>query len=864
MKQKYFLMATALVAMAHAWAVAPVGQAKQKSLTKEVDAPAYSIAGKDTTCQIFLYSPAPNQGLHLAYLTDEDKWVDVGQLCASDFGPWGAEKKMYNPSVVKANDGTWRALWGVNDHSPQFAVAYSEDLVTWRPQDYPIVAEKGVKEPVAYQMDDGTFDIYLKTSKGKRYVQASNDFRTFKEDTLEATADEILWEKDTAMIGGKVQHGDEFEVPLVHLNYIRAWFKALDEENRENNRPMPKNTNDLTNLFREKGYDGEVPQGDIVANLKIDGTNTKRISDKLIGIFFEDISRAADGGLWSEMLQNGDFEYDKEKKDWNASTAWQGVEVATENGVSKNNPHYAVVGATPIYNIGWDGIAIKRGIVVEGKEGKHQAALYNVSFYARNIDGKNKQLTVALVDKDGAPIAVAKVKVVGSEWMEYKAQLAVTDKYKGELASDATTKEGQNGKDVRFAIIPKGDNKVAIDLVSLKPQDTYKGHGLRKDLAEKIADLKPKFVRFPGGCMLHGQGIDNIYHWKESVGPLKDRKPARNIWGYHQTRALGFYEYFQWCEDMGAEPLPVLAAGVPCQNSVADARGVAGQQGGIPMSQMPQYVQDVLDLVEWANGDPATSKWAKMRADAGHPAPFNLKMIGIGNEDLISTTFEERYLMICKAVKQKYPNIEVVGTVGPFHYPSSDYIEGWKIAKENRHSIDAVDEHYYEKPGWFINHQDYYDNYDRNMPKVYLGEYAANGNNEVDRALAEGIHLCNVERNADVVEMTSYAPLLCKEGYANWNPDMIYFNNNKVRATQSYDVQKMFSVHSGDIYVASSLDLPEGLKKYVGTSVVKDSKTGKTWLKVVNALPKKLKLKVSGGALRQIEISPRSFGAWEL
>ena len=235
---------------------------------------------------------------------------------------------------------------------------------------------------------------------------------------------------------------------------------------------------------------------------------------------------------------------------------------------------------------------------------------------------------------------------------------------------------------------------------------------------------------------------------------------------------------------MGAEPLPVFAAGVPCQNSVADERGVAGQQGGIPMSEMPQYIQDVLDLVEWANGDPATSKWAKMRADAGHPAPFNLKMIGIGNEDLISTDFEQRYLIICKAVKQKYPQIEVVGTVGPFHFPSSDYIEGWKIARENKRWIDAVDEHYYEQPGWFLNHQDYYDHYDRKAPKVYLGEYASRGANAVDNALAEGIHLCNVERNGDVVEMTSYAPLLCKDGYSNWQPDMIYFDNNNVRASR--------------------------------------------------------------------------------
>ena len=462
---------------------------------------------------------------------------------------------------------------------------------------------------------------------------------------------------------------------------------------------------------------------------------------------------------------------------------------------------------------------------------------------------------VALVDEAGDVISQAKVKVVGNEWSEYKAQLVITDKYQGNL---------EEGKGIRLALIPKGETQVGIDLVSLKPRDTYKGHGLRKDLAEKIAELKPKFVRFPGGCMLHGQGLDNIYHWKETVGPLKDRKPARNIWNYHQTRQLGFYEYFQWCEDMGAEPLPVLAAGVPCQNSQPNAQGLCGQQGGIPMDQMPQYVQDVLDLVEWANGDPATSSWAKMRADAGHPAPFNLKMIGIGNEDLISTTFKERYLMICKALKQKYPDIEVVGTVGPFHYPSSDYVEGWKIAKENRQYIDAVDEHYYEKPGWFINHQDYYDHYDRSMPKVYLGEYAANGNNEVDRALAEGIHLCNVERNGDVVEMTSYAPLLCKDGYANWNPDMMYFNNNKVRATESYQVQKMFSVHSGDVYIASDLQLPEVLKRYVGVSVVKDSKSGKVWLKIVNALPRTLKLKLSGLTQKEIEIGPRQSNVWAL
>lgn len=832
-KKKYLFFSAALLALTQSVAQNPVN-----------DNPAYTIVGKDSTCQVFIYSPAENQGLHLAYFTDDERWIDVGQLCASDFGPWGSEKKMYRPFVMKANDGTWRALWSVNTRSPQFAVAYSEDLVTWRPQDYPIMKEKGIKDVAAYQMDDGSFDIYLKTAKGKRYVHADKDFRTFEEDSLEATADDILWQRDTATINGKLVEGNDFEIPAIHLNYIRAWHKALAEENRENSRLLPHNEAELQAYLKEKNVELAVGN-EVSAQLQIKAQKSHRISDKLIGIFFEDISRAADGGLCAELLQNGDFEYNGERKGWNAITAWQGLTstsvVSSENGVSQNNPHYAILGETPIYNIGWEGITVKR-------------AIYDVSLYARCMDGKKKQLTMALVDAEDQIVAQAKLKVQGGEWNEYKTQLVISDKYKGEL-----------GKDIRFAVIPKGKDRVAVDMLSLMPQDTYKGHGLRKDLAEVIADLKPRFVRFPGGCMLHGQGLENIYHWKESVGPLKDRKPAKNIWNYHQTRKLGFYEYFQWCEDMGAEPLPVLAAGVPCQNSQPNADGICGQQGGIPMAEMPQYVQDVLDLVEWANGDPSTSKWAKMRADAGHPAPFNLKMVGIGNEDLISTDFEKRYLMICKALKQKHPEIEVIGTVGPFHYPSSDYIEGWKIAKENKQWIDAVDEHYYEKPGWFINHQDYYDNYDRKAPKVYLGEYAANGNNELDRALAEGIHLCNVERNADVVEMTSYAPLLCKNGYSNWNPDMIYFDNSeKIRLTESYKMQKMFGQHAGDTYIASELNLSAALKRYVGTSVVKDSKTGKTWLKVVNALPRTLKLQVSGLGDKVVEVKGRSAQVFEL
>ena len=497
----------------------------------------------------------------------------------------------------------------------------------------------------------------------------------------------------------------------------------------------------------------------------------------------------------------------------------------TAQPLSKVNPHYVVMGADTLYNIGWDGIADK-------------GAAYDFSMYARMMADGAKQMTVALVADDGTVMAEGKLKVAGREWKRYALALTTDTKKRTKLY-------GGEVQNCRLVIVGKKEAEVALDMISLFPHDTYKGHGLRKDLAETIAALKPKFVRFPGGCMSHGEGIDNIYHWNHTVGPWQDRVPDKNIWHYHQTRGLGFYEYFQFCEDIGAEPLPVLAAGVPCQNSGPDKDGFGGQQGGIPMEDMPAYCQEILDMIEWANGDPAKSKWAKMRADAGHPEPFNLKYVGIGNEDIISTVFEERCLMICKAIKEKYPDIVVCGTVGPFHYPSADYIEGWRFAKENSRYIDMVDEHYYESPGWFLNNQDYYDGYDRKAPKVYLGEWASR-TRTMESALVEAMHLCHIEKNADVVVMTSYAPLLCKEKHHNWNPNMIYFDNTNITLTPSYHTQKLFSVNGGDRYVASTLRVPEGLENRVAASVVTDSKSGKKYVKLVNALPSTLKLNVSG------------------
>ena len=778
--------------------------------------------GDDIIRQLFIYCPGEHDGLHAAYLDFDNQWQKIGQLCASDYGQWGSEKRMYSPNLVRAADGTWRAIWQVNDKSPCFAAAYSPDLITWRPQDYPLVSTPNCIKPIIFDGDDGSFDIYFMSGNEKRYMTASNDFRTFSEDS-ESSIGDAAWGTATATIGDRSYEGQFFDITQGELINILTHFEVLRRDGEMSSERMGDDATRFAGL------------NSATATLKVNTGEKKAISDKLVGVFFEDISYAADGGLYAELVQNRDFEYSsRDRAEWNATTAWHSdnpITIDTADPLSTNNPHYAILENTSITNEGWDGIA-------DPANGQK----YDFSMYVRNIDCKKKKWLVELLSESGQVLAQANITTQGTGWQQYTAVLS-TDLAKGRPEGTL--------QNCTLRLTPLKKGKAAVDMVSLFPQQTFKGrkNGLRNDLAQVIADLHPKFVRFPGGCMTHGQGIDNIYHWQHTVGPLQDRKPDFNIWHYHQTRGLGFYEYFQFCEDIGAEPLPVLAAGVPCQNSAADSRGYGGQQGGIPMADMPAYCQEILNMIEWANGDPSTSQWAKMRADAGHPAPFNLKYVGIGNEDIISTIFEERFDMICKAIKSKYPNIVVCGTAGPFHTPSADYIEGWDYAKKHSDIIGLVDEHYYESTGWFINHQDYYDNYDRSAPKVYLGEYAASTREKrsnVETALSEAIHLCNIERNGDVVAMTSYAPLLAKDKHHNWNPDMIYFSNTEVRTTPSYETQRLFSVYCGDQYISTSISADDNIQRRVVASMVEDSKTGKKFLKVVNALPTPLTLNVEG------------------
>ncbi|MBR1789646.1 MAG: alpha-L-arabinofuranosidase [Bacteroidaceae bacterium] len=733
---------------------------------------------------------APNGGgMFLEWSADASFWKSVTErrILGSDYGTWGAEKRLYAPSLAKRSDGLLAAVFQVNDHVNQFAVTCTHDFVHWRPQDYPYM--EGVAqclEPVArFQGDELVVTFHDKES---RYYQ------TRSRDLIRFSAPQPV--------------EDRSEPEHVRIPYNMV-LSLADNHKAQAARDA---------LYGELARDNEARFaniGDLKAEVRVDATHPKPISDMLMGIFFEDINYSADGGLNAQLIQNGDFEYDPHDRmgdrNWNTTTAWQlkgeaATLISDFGGVSEHNSHAVALdvkkpGAS-YQNVGWDGIVVKKG------------EKYNFSMY---LQGK----VVVSLKEGNRTLASATLSGGKDGWKQVKAVLRPT------VSSQSAVLD----------ICPVKVGIAAFDMVSLIPQDTYKGHGLRRDLAETLEALHPRFMRFPGGCVTHGDGIQNIYRWKETIGPLKDRKPLRNIWGYHQSRQLGFYEFFQMCEDMQMEPLPVLAAGVPCQNS---NDGGAGQQGGIPMENMPAYIQDILDLIEWANGD-ATTEWGRKRIEQGHKAPFNLKYLGIGNEDLISPTFSERYLMICKAVKQKYPDIQVCGTAGPFYY-GSDYEEGWRIATEHKDIISLVDEHYYVSPGWYIYNQDFYDQYDRSAPKVYLGEWAAHGpgrKSTIETALSEALHFCSLERNGDVVEMSSYAPLLAKEGHTQWNPDMIYFNNTEVKPTVGYFAQRMCGQSQGNQYLASTLTVnsnKQGVRERLAVSSVRDSKTGKVYLKLVNIL----------------------------
>lgn len=561
----------------------------------------------------------------------------------------------------------------------------------------------------------------------------------------------------------------------------------------------------------------------------------KRISRDLFGIFFEDINYSADGGLYAELVQNRSFEYDAtEQPSWNQLSFWERVERDSGKGrlfvsdslpINSNNPHYAVLeihevgGGVGVANGGFNGISVRAGTT------------YDFSIFARQLymgkpwggdnssEGRPMPITVRLETNDGRVLGETHLQVAGEAWLKTFATIVATG------SDDAG----------RLVVLAQAVGAIAIDEVSLFPRDTFRGraNGLRKDLAETIAALKPQFIRFPGGCLAHGRSLKNMYRWKNTIGPVEARRQQPNLWGYHQTVGLGYFEYFQFCEDIGAKPLPVVPAGVTCQNAChTPGRG----QQAIPMDEMPAYVQEVLDLVEWANG-PADSPWGAKRAAAGHPEPFGLEYLGVGNEEHITPAFRERFAMIVAALKEKHPEIVVIGTSGPFH-SGPDYENGWQFARELK--VPVVDEHYYVPTDWFWEHLDFYDTYPRDGIQVYLGEYAAHEpdrRNTMRSALAEAAYMTSLERNGDVVRLASYAPLLAKHGFTQWRPDLIYFDNTTVSPTIGYDVQRLFASNVGDTALPVS-----GADDRVAVSCVRDSDSGHLILKLVTRSDEPLRL----------------------
>ena len=549
----------------------------------------------------------------------------------------------------------------------------------------------------------------------------------------------------------------------------------------------------------------------------------KAISRELWGIFFEDINYAGDGGLYAEMVQNHSFEYSlAEHEGWGPTTAWRFVKPGHSTGdvtvnmdrpLHPNNPHYVTLeaevvglfrGDSPLHgvglqNAGFDGMSLKAG------------ERYNVSLWARG----RMPLVVALLDGKGKPLGSDTIRVDNDGWQQYTTH----------FTCDTTVTDGQ------LAVLAVERGRVDLDMISLFPQHTYKErpNGLRADMMEALRSLHPRFMRFPGGCLVHGPGLKHMYNWKNGIGPVETRKSQPNCWEYHNTMGLGYYEYFLMCEDLRCKPVPVIHAGVTCQG---DAKGwnIPGTgQHSLTEAEMRVYVQDILDMIEWATGS-ADSRWGRLRAEAGHPEPFQLEYIAIGNEENVTDSLVRNLTMLYQAIHSRYPAITVIGTCG-YTANGKSHDRGWALAREL--GMKVVDEHYFQRPDWFIKNQHRYDSYDRTGPQVYFGEYATKDCRLIN-ALAEAVYMTGLERNGDIVRMASYAPLFGKRDHCQWNPNLIYFDNERLCPTPSYYVQQLFSTHAGDYYYGDVIQV-KGDVPTLGRSCVFDSQSGDVILKLANA-----------------------------
>jgi alpha-N-arabinofuranosidase len=559
--------------------------------------------------------------------------------------------------------------------------------------------------------------------------------------------------------------------------------------------------------------------------LDLDGASTNiKIQPTMYGIFFEDINFAADGGLYAELIKNRSFEFDESLTGWkqpNTKTLSPNLDsgfltIITDK--SKTNKNYAriTVWNDKSYLLENEGF---RGI------GLHQGEKYDLSFNLENVSGNISAVNTNLIDENGAVISSVSTIIKGGGWQKYNAVFAPS----------------KTVEKAKLQITFTGKGIVNMDMISLFPQNTWKGRkgGLRKDLVQKLYDLQPGFLRFPGGCIVEGRTLAERYQWKKTIGKVEDRENLINKWNngfahrltpdYWQSFGLGFFEYFQLAEDLGAEPLPILSCGMACQFNTAEL---------VKMEDLDPYVQDALDLIEFANGD-SNTKWGKIRTEMGHPQPFNMKFIGVGNEQW-GADYIERYKVFEKAIHAKYPDIKIISGSGPS--PDGEFFDyGWKELKKLNAQI--VDEHYYNSPEWFMKNAGRYDKYDRSGPKVFAGEYAAQSvgvvkpenKNNWECALSEAAFMTGLERNADVVYMTSYAPLFAHAEGWQWTPDLIWFNNLKSYATPNYYVQKLFSNNKGtEVLKITENGKPLTGQDHLYSTAVKDESNKGIIIKIVN------------------------------
>ncbi len=557
--------------------------------------------------------------------------------------------------------------------------------------------------------------------------------------------------------------------------------------------------------------------------LKLDATHPiADVQPTMWGIFFEDINFAADGGLYAELVKNRSFEFAIPMTGWKENNKVKeagSLLLLNRNEVSQaSNPRFvrATVknaGNYGITNEGFRGMGITAG------------AVYNFSVLARMASGSAMNLRLELVNAKGDKIGEATTSLTGSNWQHFTASLTAT-------ATDPKAK---------LNIWFEGAGTVDMDMISLFPKDTWKGrtNGLRKDLVQLLADMKPGFIRFPGGCIVEGRELATRYQWKKTVGNVDDRELIVNRWNtefrhrptpdYYQSYGLGFFEYFQLAEDIGASPLPILNCGMACQFNTAEV---------VPVEQIDPYVQDALDLIEFANGDQNT-KWGKLRTSLGHPAPFNLTLMGVGNEQW-GPQYIERYNVFTKAIKDKYPNIKLVNSTG-----TDPDGERFKYLNDTlrKMNADILDEHYYRATEWFLQNAGRYDNYDRNGPKIFAGEYAAqsksaaspDNRNNWQTALSEAAYMTGLERNAGVVSMASYAPLFAHVDAWQWTPDLIWFDNLRSYGTPNYYVQKLYSANKGTQVIPLLLDgQPAAGKDSLYASAVLDKTAGEVVIKIAN------------------------------